>query len=162
EDQEGVNDVFTTRQVEEFKKIYAFKPVQASLKRESKSSARLEKQDDDAYLKQLKEKQCCQKHCVTKINEQVAFNRYREVKALSQEESNFCFLGMIDTSARFGMLNSGVSKAYLTTNYNFSGISVCQNAWLMIYGIGRARWESLRAHYQQHGLAPKIHKLSGR
>ncbi|CAG8852016.1 27189_t:CDS:2, partial [Gigaspora margarita] len=107
---QGVNDVFTMRQVEEFKKIYAFKPIQASLKKESKFLARLEKQDNNAYLRQLKEKQCYQKHW------------------------------MIDASARFGILNSGVSKAYLTTNYNF---------------------KSLHAHYQQHGLAPKIYKLSG-
>ncbi|CAG8589852.1 19669_t:CDS:2 [Cetraspora pellucida] len=161
EDQENIDDVFTLNQIEEFKRIYTFKPIQASIKKEKKSTARSEKRDDEAYLKKLQEKQCCQKLCITKIDMQEALNRYREIKAMSQIESNFCFLGMIDASVRFGMLNNGTSKTYLTTNYNFSGISVCQNAWLIIYGIGRARWESLRAHYQQHGLASKIHKLSG-
>ncbi|CAG8614424.1 6250_t:CDS:2 [Cetraspora pellucida] len=62
---------------------------------------------------------------------------------MTQAESKSCFLGMIDASVRFGLLNNGMPKTYLTTNYNFGRI-----------------WDSLRAHYQQYGLAPKIHKLS--
>ncbi|CAG8769427.1 32223_t:CDS:2 [Gigaspora margarita] len=148
-------------QIDEFKKIYTFKPLQDSLKKEKKSSMKLEKQDDGAYLKKL-QNPCCQKHCTIKVDAQEALKRYREIKAMTQSESNFCFLGMIDASVRFGMLNNGTQKTYLTTNYNYSGMSVCQAAWLIICGIGRSRWESLRAHYQQHGLAPKIHKLSRR
>ncbi|CAG8535038.1 5602_t:CDS:2 [Cetraspora pellucida] len=111
EDQEDINNVFTMRQIEEFKKIYAFKPVQASIKKKSKFLVKLEKQDDEAYLKKLKEKQYCQKNCVIQINTQDALNRYREIKAISQAESNFCFLGMIDASARFGMLNNKSKSA---------------------------------------------------
>ncbi|CAG8800541.1 40150_t:CDS:2, partial [Gigaspora margarita] len=130
-----VNDVFTLRQVEEFKKIYILKPIQASIKKENKSLIRLEKQDDESFLKKL-QNSCCQKQCITKINTQEALKCYCEIKALSQSESNFCFLGMLDASTRFGTLNNRVTKTYLTTNYQFSGVSVCQASWLTIYSIG--------------------------
>ncbi|CAG8773185.1 33341_t:CDS:1, partial [Gigaspora margarita] len=113
-----VNDVFTLRQVEEFKKIYTLKPIQASIKKENKSLIKLEKQDNELFLKKL-QNSCCQKHCITKINTQEALKCYCEIKALSQSESNFCFLGMLDASARFGTLNNVVMKTYLTTNYQF-------------------------------------------
>ncbi|CAG8781419.1 37478_t:CDS:2 [Gigaspora margarita] len=117
---DDVSNIFTARQIDEFKKIYTFKPLQDSLKKEKKSSIKLEKQDDG-------------------FDAQEALKRYREIKAMTQSESNFCFLGMIDASVRFGMLNNGIQKMYLTTNYNYSGMSVCQAAWLTICGIGRSR-----------------------
>jgi len=123
----------------------------------------LEKQDNAAFLKKLQEKQCCQKQCfTTKINSQTAFNRYYEIKAMTQMESNFCFLGMIDASITTRTLSDRISKTYLTTTYYFCGISICQTAWLTIYGIRRSKWKSLHAHYQQYGLSSKIHKLSRR
>ncbi|CAG8554905.1 38855_t:CDS:2 [Gigaspora margarita] len=75
---------------------------------------RLEKQDNAAYLKKL-ESSYCQKNCTSKVDAQEALKQYCEIKGMSQAESNFCFLEMIDASTR---------------------ILVCQAVWQTIYGIG--------------------------
>ena len=77
---DDVSNIFTARQIDEFKKIYTFKPLQDSFKKEKKSSMELEKQDDGTYLKKL-QNPCCQKQCTIKVDVQEALKRYREIKA---------------------------------------------------------------------------------
>ncbi|CAG8469364.1 16756_t:CDS:2, partial [Gigaspora margarita] len=94
-------------------------------------------------------------------DQQAALKRYQEMKAMSQNELNLCFLGIIDASMHATEFKNRIQKKYLTTKYKFEGISICQSAWYLIYDIQKRRWENLRAHYQTSGLAPKIHGLTG-
>ncbi|CAG8753343.1 20376_t:CDS:1 [Gigaspora margarita] len=157
-----VDNFFTTDQVEQFHKIYTLYPMCILMENEKNREKRLDKRDDNAFLTKLKQFCCCAQRCLLNINQQAALKRYQEMKAMSQNESNLCFLGIIDASMHATEFKNGIQKKYLTTKYKFEGISICQSAWYLIYDIQKRRWENLRAHYQISGLAPKIYGLTGR
>ncbi|CAG8687775.1 13943_t:CDS:2 [Gigaspora margarita] len=156
------DNYFNLQQIKEFQKIFFQCPIKYSKECNIKQQQRLEKYDDDAFLTKLKQKNCCQQNCLsTKINPQTALDRFHEIKAMSQSEMNLCFLGMIDGSIKGAKSISKVPKSYLVTNYNFSEVSICQPAWLIIHEIGKTKWEALCTHYQNYGLKLKVHALTG-
>ncbi|RIB16797.1 hypothetical protein C2G38_2038287 [Gigaspora rosea] len=156
------DNYFTLQQIKEFQKIFFQCPIKYSKECNIKQQQCLEKYNDEAFLTKLKQTNCCQQNCLsTKNNPQTALDRFCEIKAMSQSEMNLYFLGMIDGSIKGAKSISKVPKSYLVTNYNFSGVSICQPAWLIIHGIGKTKWEALCTHYQNHGLKPKVHALTG-
>lgn len=158
-----LDNYFTLQQINEFQKIFFQYPIKYSKECNIKQQRSLEKYDDEAFLTKLKQKKCCPQDCLSlKVDLQIALNRFREIKAMSQSEMNLCFLGIIDGSIKIAKSASKVPRSHLVTNYSFSGVSICQTAWLMIHGIGKSKWETLRTHYQNYGLKPKIHALTGR
>ncbi|CAG8830787.1 1392_t:CDS:2, partial [Gigaspora margarita] len=90
-----------------------------------------------------------------------ALKRFQEIKAMTQYESNLFFLGIIDASMHVTEFKNGIPKEYLTTDYKFEGVTICQKAWYTIYDIQKRRWEALCTHYQNFGLTPKTHALTG-
>ncbi|CAG8681605.1 13241_t:CDS:2 [Gigaspora margarita] len=111
-----IDNFFIADQVEQFHKLYTLYPMRILIENEKNREKRLDKRDDDAFLTKLKQFCCCIQRCLLNINQQAALKRYQEMKAISQNESNLCLLGIIDAS-----------------------ISICQNAWYLIYDIQKRR-----------------------
>ena len=150
DDIDELDDCFTLQQIKEFQKIFFQNPIQYSKEYNVKQQQCLEKYNDEAFLMKLNQKNCCKENCLsTKVNPQIALNRFCEIKAMPQSEINLCFLGMIDGSIKITKSASKAPKpkSYLVTNYNFSGIPICQAAWLTIHGVGKTKWEALHMHY---------------
>src|SRR3954447_6070025 len=66
-----------------------------------------------------------------------------------------------------GMLNANVrvttkEKKSLTSDYYFEGLKICMISFLIIYGIGKRKWEDVRKHYVDHDISPIKHGLTGR
>ncbi|CAG8841545.1 23181_t:CDS:2, partial [Gigaspora margarita] len=157
-----IDNFFTAKQIEHFHKTYMLHPMRAVAEDEKIRNKRLDKWDDDAFLAKLQQFNCCTLRCLLNVNPQAALKRFQKMKALTQSESNLCFLGIIDTSMHATKFKDGTQKAYLTTNYKFEGVPICQKAWYTIYDIQKRQWEALRTHYQNFGFKPKIHGLAGR
>ncbi|CAG8837344.1 4573_t:CDS:2, partial [Gigaspora margarita] len=73
--------------------------------------------------------------CLLSVNSQVALKRFQEMKELTQNEVSLYFLKIIDTSMHTTEFKNGMPKAYLTINYKFKRVSICQKAWYTIYDI---------------------------
>ncbi|CAG8804208.1 4723_t:CDS:2, partial [Gigaspora margarita] len=108
-----------TSSVEQFHKIYTLYPMRTLMKNEKNHEKRLDKRDDNAFLTKLKQFCCCAQKCLLNINQQAALKRYQEMKAMFQNESNLCFLGIIDASMHATEFKNGIQKKYLTTKYKF-------------------------------------------
>ncbi|CAG8744318.1 7130_t:CDS:2 [Gigaspora margarita] len=156
-----INNFFTIDQIKSFHKMYMLNPMRAIMEENKAREKRLDKHNDDAFLIKLQQS-CCAKSCFLNVNNQAALKRFQEMKAMTQYESSLCFLGIIDASMHVTEFKNGKPKTYLTTDYKFEGVTICQKAWYTIYDIQKRRWEALRTHYQNFGLTPKIHGLTGR
>lgn len=122
----------------------------------------MSEQDNQAFLTKIQQTACCPKNCFnTSINHDEALKRFCKIRLMTPAEKNMFFLGILEASVR-PATNRGEIKQYMTSNYNFQGVSVCQNSWLTIYAIGKSKWEAIRTHYSKNNISPIVHGLKGR
>ena len=106
---------------------------------------------------------CCKKKCFNNsINHDEALKRFCKIKSMSAVEKNMFFLGILEASIRQPTTDRGEIKQYITNNYNFQGVPVCQKAWFTIYTIGKTKWDAIKAHYLKNDISPIVHGLRGR
>ncbi|CAG8837724.1 18614_t:CDS:2, partial [Gigaspora margarita] len=137
-----IDNFFTAKQIEHFHKMYVLYPIFTVINNEKTHEKRLDKRDDKAFL--------------MKLQQFISKN-----ESITQNEVSLYFLEIIDASMHTTEFKNGMPKVYLTTNYKFKGVSICQKAWYTIYDIQKRRWKALCDHYQNFGLKPKIHGLTG-
>ena len=70
---------------------------------------------------------------------------------LSSVELDLVILGALQSHVNF----SNSPKQCHRMSYFFRGVEVCQKTSLFVYGIGKSRLESLKAHYKRHGKVPR-------
>lgn len=70
---------------------------------------------------------------------------------LSSEELDLVILGALQSHVNF----SNSPKQCHRMSYFFRGVEVCEKTSLFVYGIGKSRLESLKAHYKRHGIVPR-------
>ncbi|CAG8728936.1 3404_t:CDS:1, partial [Cetraspora pellucida] len=134
-----IDHFFIACQVEHFHKIYTLYPMRMIMEDEKIRDKRSDKRDDDAFLTKLNQFCCCVERCLLNVNHQAALERFQQMKAMLQNESKLCFLRIIDASMNATEFKNGTQKAYLTTNYKFQGVKICQKAWFIIYDIQKRR-----------------------
>ena len=72
---------------------------------------------------------------------------------LSSVELDLVILGALQSHVNF----SNSPKKCHRISYFFRGVEVCKKTSLFVYGIGKSRLESLKAHYKRHGIVPRTH-----
>ena len=82
--------------------------------------------------------------------DEVVEHRMQCIK-LSSVELDLVILGALQNHVNFS--NSPKKRHRLT--YFFRGVEVCKKTSLFVYGIGKSRLESLKAHYRRHGIVPR-------
>ncbi|CAG8727940.1 16942_t:CDS:2 [Cetraspora pellucida] len=125
-----IDHFFTACQFEHFHKIYTLHPIRMIMEEEKIRDKRSDKRDDDAFLMKLNQFCCCVKRCLLNVNHQAALKRFQQMKAMLQNKSKLCFLGIIDASMNATEFKNRTQKAYLTMNYKFEGVKICQKACL--------------------------------
>lgn len=70
---------------------------------------------------------------------------------LSSVELDLVILGALQSHVNF----SNSPKQCHQMSYFFRGVEVCEITSLFVYGIGKSRLESLKAHYKRHGIVPR-------
>ena len=72
---------------------------------------------------------------------------------LSSVELDLVILGALQSHVNF---YKSAKKCH-RMSYFFRGVEVCKKTSLFVYGIGKSRLESLKAHYKRHGIVPRTH-----
>lgn len=71
---------------------------------------------------------------------------------LSSVQLDLVILGALQSHVNFSN-----SKKRHRMSYFFCGVEVCKKTFLFVYGIGKSRLETLKAHYKRHGIVPRTH-----
>ena len=71
-------------------------------------------------------------------------------------------LGILSATTRKATTKEGQERNRLANKYFFEGVEICKEAFLIIYGIGEKYWKNIRSHFIEHGISPRIHKLTGK
>ena len=50
----------------------------------------------------------------------------------------------------------------ITALMYFAGAPICKDMFLVLYGIGKRRYENLKRHYKEHGIFPRSHGNKGK
>ncbi|CAG8435650.1 6933_t:CDS:2 [Scutellospora calospora] len=123
----------------------------------------LDQQEKEAFFLKLRILVCCKtKKCLTKINQEFAFQIFDNIQKLSKTEYNMFILGMLHVMARSKDTLFGKEKQYLTVKYTLNDSGICEKAFQTIYSLSDKKWKSIRNHYQINGIKPIVHALSGR
>ena len=104
---------------------------------------------------QLWEKQ----QCYLQFSSSHYSSQRSQCASLSKDELDMLILGQLAALSHFE-LNPKYSlltpKRVHTTYYHLRK-QVCRTTFLFLHGIGRTRLENLMLHFQNHGLAPRLH-----
>ncbi|SRR5436190_1572709 len=155
--------IFTNTQIEEFHRIWNKDPPlheeENEIPEDQQFNEKLLEQDIESFKKKLMTSPCCSKNCLTSnlVNYEIAIKKYQLFQNLNKNQQNMFLLGMLNANVR---VTTG--KKSLTSDYYFEGLKICMTAFLIIYGIGKRKWEAVRKHYGENDIAPIIHGLTGR
>ncbi|CAG8804420.1 9903_t:CDS:1, partial [Dentiscutata erythropus] len=84
----------------------------------------------EAFFLKLRTLDCCKtKKCLTKIDYELAFQTFDNIRKLSKSEYNMFILGMLHIMAR------GKETQYLTVKYTFNNSEICEKAFQTIYSL---------------------------
>jgi len=157
--------IFTNSQIEEFHKIWNKDPLHYEESEVPEEfNDKLMKQDIEAFQKKLKATPCCSKKCLINniINYEIATKKFQLFQKLNKNQQNIFLLGMLSANVRTSKTEKNKDKLCLTSDYYFEGIKICMVAFLIIYGVGKKKWEAIRKHYIDHDISPIVHGLTGR
>ncbi|CAG8446233.1 4573_t:CDS:1 [Scutellospora calospora] len=142
--QESNNQILTPLQIENFQKIFAQHTIKESddeQETDEKVIVLLDQQEKEAFFVKLRTSVCCEtKMCLAKIDYELAFQIFDNIRKLSKTEHNMFLLGMLhamtcskDTTSR------GKEKQYLTIKYTFDNNEICEIAFRTIYSLSEKK-----------------------
>ena len=154
-------------QINKFKKIYSKSKIEDIDDEDNNSiqkiKIKLSQNDEEAQLKKLQTKICCKQTCLQKlIPHKHTITFYQKFQNLNNNQEDMFLLGVLSATARSETTTKGQKRQRLASSYVFEGVEICNKAFLTIYGIGERYWDNIRAHFTQHGISPRIHKLTGK
>ena len=76
---------------------------------------------------------------------------------LSSAELDLVVLGALQSH-----MNLSYAKKRHRMSYFFQGVHVCKKTFLFVYGIGKSRWENLKAHLKRYGVVSRTHANTSR
>ncbi|CAG8570637.1 7257_t:CDS:2, partial [Scutellospora calospora] len=119
--------------------------------------------DEPAQFKKLQTIVCCKKKCLQNlIFHEHAITNYQNFQNLNNNQKDMFLLGIISATIRQETTTDNQKRSKLASKYIFEGIEICNDAFLLIYGIGEKYWKNIRNHFMQYGINPRIHKLVGK
>jgi hypothetical protein len=165
-DDDTSHTIFTNSQVEEFRKIWNKEQLhyeESEVPEELNN--KLMEQDVEAFQKKIKATPCCSKNCLINniVDYEIATKKFQLFQKLNKNQQNMFLLGMLNANVRTNKTEKKhTDKVCLTSEYYFEGNKICMVAFLIIYGVGKKKWEAVRKHYIDHDISPIVHGLTGR
>jgi ribosomal protein S13 len=119
--------------------------------------------DIDHYVKNLLEKNCCQKECLKKnLNFNNVKTRYKCFLNLRKTEQDIFLKGILSASLRNKTTTKNEKRIRLASVYFFDGTEICRTAFMGIYGIGNTRWNNIRNHFDDFDIQLRTNSLTGK
>ncbi|CAG8754776.1 14260_t:CDS:1 [Cetraspora pellucida] len=136
--QEFDNQILTFLQIEKFKKIFAqytIKENDDEQETNEKVMVLLDQQEKEAFFVKLHTLICCKTRiCLSKIDNEFAFQVFDSIRKLSKKEYNMLLLGMLHIMICFKETTMhGKKKQYLIIKYTFNDNKICETAFQTIY-----------------------------
>jgi len=157
--------VLTNEQIDKFKKIYSkdkIEDIEDNNNSIQNIKKNLDKKDEEAQYKKLQTIICCNEKCLNLISHEHAIANYQKFQNLSNNQKDMFLLGILSATTRKAITTDGQKRNRLDNNYIFEGIKICNEAFLIIYGIGEKYWKNIRSHFIEQGINSRIHKLTGK
>lgn len=140
-----------------------------------------DEQEEQSFIHMfgLLAEECCTMQCNFRIPESIVRDARNTFMELSKDEQDIVLLAHLESYKKHELLtieyvkqqvkkvqtkNQIVDrKTRLTTQFMFHGINICKKFYFFIYNIRSSnKYDALQIHYKENGLAPRIHKLTGR
>ncbi|CAG8435098.1 3052_t:CDS:2 [Scutellospora calospora] len=167
-DKSSLNEpILNNEQINKFKQIYLKNKIDNVENNDDnliqKIKKKLDKKDEEAQYKKLQTILCCNKKCLQNlVFHEHAITNYQKFQNLNNNQKDMFLLGIISTTIRQETTTKDQKRNKLASKYVFEGIEICNEAFLIIYGIGEKYWRNIRSHFIQYGISPRIHKLTGK
>src|SRR6185369_8291982 len=153
-------NIFSDLEIQKFRNIYCKNLVEIdSDELATQEKINQKNEESKVYILNILKTKCCNKDCLTNIDQESAILRYKNYNNLNKNEQNIFLLGVVSASIRNPM---NTINNYMTLKYIYDGVKICANAFLKLYNSSENRLKNLKKHYKNNDIIPVTHLNKGK
>lgn len=154
-------NIFSDLEIQKFRNIYCKNLVEIDSDELVTTQEKINQKNEESkvYILNILKTKCCNKDCLTNIDQESAILRYKNYNNLNKNEQNIFLLGVVSASIRNPM---NTINNYMTLKYIYDGVKICANAFLKLYNLSENRLKNLKKHYKNNDIIPVTHLNKGK
>ncbi|CAG8826776.1 30186_t:CDS:2, partial [Gigaspora margarita] len=109
--------------------------------------------NEEAQYKKLQTIICCKdKFLQNLISHEHAITNYQKFQNLNNNQKDMFLLGILSATVQQETTTNNQKCNRLANRYIFEEIEICNEAFLIIYGIGEKYWKNIQSHFIEQGI----------
>ena len=132
--------------------------IEELLQQSSGSDCDVPQNDDDLMPFSCK----CLRNCLTHFERSELISHILNIRELNKDEKELMIMGVLQKVGKDDLTTKKKTRKRIRYVYKFKGVSVCHEAFQIIYDITDHVLDSLMKHVNSHGIVPRVHGNTGR
>ena len=132
--------------------------IEELLQQSSGSDCDVPQNDDDLMPFSCK----CLRNCLTHFERSELISHILNIRELNKDEKELMIMGVLQKVGKDDLTTKKKTRKRIRYVYKFKGVSVCREAFQIIYDITDHVLDSLMKHVNSHGIVPRVNGNTGR